>query len=85
VAWRSGLAVSDEWINKFRSHSREVLGWGGMRLTAWRSLIGALCLAEFVGGVRWRSDLAERFGGATWRSDLAERFGGAIWRSDLAE
>jgi len=42
VAWRSGLAESDEWINKLRSDSREVLGRGGMRPTAWRSLIGAL-------------------------------------------
>jgi hypothetical protein len=46
VVWRSRLAESGGWINELRFNSRAVPPWGAMRRTAWRSLIGALCVAE---------------------------------------
>jgi hypothetical protein len=62
ATWRSSLAESGEWINELRFNSRAVSPWGAMRRTAWRSLIGALCLSEWLGGAVWRCDLAEQFG-----------------------
>jgi hypothetical protein len=46
VVWRSRLAESGEWINELRFNSRAVPRWGAMRRIAWRSLVGAPCLAE---------------------------------------
>ena len=46
VVWRSRLAELGEWINELRFDGRAVSPRGAMRRTAWRSLIGALCVAE---------------------------------------
>jgi hypothetical protein len=46
VVWRSRLAESGGWINELRFNSRAVPRWGAMRRIAWRSLVGAPCLAE---------------------------------------
>ena len=48
---------------------------------SWSLTVGALCLAEQLGGVSWRTNPADESGGPVWRTSLADLVGGVgLWR-----